>query len=443
MLVQNRPIARAQPDVALLGSSRSHGYLEMFNLYRVIACLAVLSQHSFIWANMSGNFVGTGFITMLHLSRNSFFFLTGLVVCYAQLTHPRTVWGFWRRRYWEIGIPYLAWTGIYLVFSLITVSASWHEVAVFLRHSVPLGYSQLYFVVVIFQFYLVFPLLFKLMQKTRRQWWIMAMSLVFTVLYGLFEHYRARFAPASDLTRDLNNAIPLSRDILSYQEFLVAGMLVALHFDQVLAFVARRYRQIWVATGVVGVFEVLWYMHSVFSGDNVERASDIYTPTAALWCFAAIAGIFSFSWWWSQRSRQSPRTSRRSVLSPAYLAALTGGVYFGHTLFIEITRSILDGTGLRTRMPWEAVVALLFVGVVALTGTFAALVLRTPLRWVLGGPVRSEQRAAYDADLTMRPTSNPTTPGSGTSGSLLPTWERARPVDSVSAAVLPTKGLRE
>jgi peptidoglycan/LPS O-acetylase OafA/YrhL len=424
MLVQDRPVARAQPDDVLLGSPRSHGYLEMFNLYRVIACLAVLSQHSFIWADMSGNFVGTGFITMLHLSRNSFFFLTGLVVCYAQLTHPRTVWGFWKRRYWEIGIPYLAWTGIYLVFSLITVSASWHEVWVFLRHSVLLGYSQLYFVVVIFQFYLVFPLLFKLMRKTRHQWWIMATSFVFAVLYGLFEHYRARFAPASDLTRDLNKAFPLSRDILSYQEFLVAGMVVALHFDQVLAFVARRYRQIWVATGLIGVFEVFWYMHSVFSGDNVEQASDIYTPTSTLWCFAAIAGIFSVSWWWNQRSRQSPpATPRRKILSPAYLAALTGGVYFGHTLFIEITRSFLDGTGLRTRMPWEAIVAILFVGVVSLTGTFAAIVLHTPLRWVLGGPVRSEQRASYNADLTIHAESNPSHPGSGTPLSSSPTWD--------------------
>jgi peptidoglycan/LPS O-acetylase OafA/YrhL len=412
MLVQNRPVARVTPDDVLLGRPHAHGYLEMFSLYRVIACLAVLSQHSFIWANMSGNFVGTGFITMLHLSRNSFFFLTGLVVCYAQLTHPRTVWGFWKRRYWEIGIPYLAWTGIYLVFSLITVDASWHEVWVFLRHSVLLGYSQLYFVAVIFQFYVVFPLLFKVLQKIRHHWWVMATSLVFAVLYGLFEHYRVRFAPASNLTRDLNNAIPLSRDILSYQEFLVAGMLVAFHFDQVLAFVARRYKQIWVASGVIGVVEVLWYMHSVFAGENVERASDIYTPTAALWCLAAIAGIFSFSWWWYQRSLQSPRASRRRLFSPAYLAALTGGVYFGHTLFISITRSILDVTGLRMRLPWEAVVAILFVGVVSLTGTFAALVLRTPLRWVLGGPVRSEQRASYDAHLTWRPEWSPAGPGS-------------------------------
>src|SRR5580700_9764663 len=87
---------------------RPHGYLEMFNLFRVIACAAVLAQHSFIWADMSDNFVGTGFITVLHLSRTCFFCLTGLVVCYAQITHPRSLLGFWRRRYWEVGVPFLA-----------------------------------------------------------------------------------------------------------------------------------------------------------------------------------------------------------------------------------------------------------------------------------------------------------------------------------------------
>jgi peptidoglycan/LPS O-acetylase OafA/YrhL len=438
MLVRNRPTPRVTLSNGAPPDASRRGYLEMFGLYRVIACLAVLSQHSFIWANMSGNFVGTGFITMLHLSRNSFFFLTGLVVCYAQLTHPRSVWGFWKRRYWEIGIPYLAWTGIYLVFSLITVSVSWNGVGAFLRHGIPLGYSQLYYVVVIFQFYLVFPLLLKLLRMTRHHGRILATSLLFAILFGLFEHYRARFAPASDLTRDINNAFPLSRDVLSYQEFLIAGMLVALHFDQVLHFVGRYYRRILAVTAVVGVLEVLFYMVSVWSGESVEQASDIYEPTAALWCFAAIAGIFSLSWWWQQREQRTPRTTpRRKVLSPTYLAALTGGVYFGHTLFIQITRSVLDVTGLRTRLPWEAVVAILFVGVVGLTGTFAALVLRTPLRWVLGGPVRSEQRTCYDGSGGSASPSRAV----GTVTLSSPTWELARPVDSVSAAVLPTKGL--
>ena len=43
--------------------------------------------------------VGTGFVTMLHLSRNAFFFLSGLVICYSQISHPRGLRAFWSSRH--------------------------------------------------------------------------------------------------------------------------------------------------------------------------------------------------------------------------------------------------------------------------------------------------------------------------------------------------------
>lgn len=359
----------------------------MFNLFRVVACLAVLAQHTFIWANMSNNFVGSGFIAVLHMSRTCFFFLTGLVVCYAQITHPRYLIGFWKRRYWEIGVPYLAWTGIYLVFTLITVTASWNEVGAFLRHAVPLGYSQMYFVAVIFQFYLLFPLLLRLLRKTRHHRSVMAASLVLALSFSLFERYHAQLAPASNITHAINSVLPISRDFLTYQEFFIAGVLVALHLEDILDFVSRRYRQVLIVTVGVGVLQVAWYAISVWTGSTIAQASDIYQPSATVWCFTAIAGLFAFSWWWDQRMLHARAT--------ASLAALTGGVFFAHTLFINLIRSALDGTGLSTRLPWEAIVAILFVATVSVTATFIALVLRTPLRWVLGGPVRSQQRASY------------------------------------------------
>jgi hypothetical protein len=71
MLLINRPeLSDRPPADHLIPRSRPEGYLEMFSLYPVIACLAVLGEHSFIWANMSGSFVGTRFIIMLHLNRN-------------------------------------------------------------------------------------------------------------------------------------------------------------------------------------------------------------------------------------------------------------------------------------------------------------------------------------------------------------------------------------
>jgi len=198
---------RPEATPAMFGS-RPRGYLEIFNLFRVVACLAVIGQHAFIWTDMSDNFVGTGFITVLHLSRTCFFFLTGLVVCYAQITHPRPLLGFWRRRYVEVGVPYLAWTGIYLVFTLITVDASWNEAGAFLRHDLPYGFSQMYFVIVIFQFSLLFPLLWQLLRVTRHHGPVLAVRLGLALASELFQHYPTLFTDGNRVTHSLKFLLP-------------------------------------------------------------------------------------------------------------------------------------------------------------------------------------------------------------------------------------------
>jgi peptidoglycan/LPS O-acetylase OafA/YrhL len=385
-------------------TARSGGYLEMLNLYRVIACLAVVGNHSFIWAGMSTNVIGTGFITMLHLSRNAFFFLSGLVICYSQISHPRALRDFWKRRYVQLGIPYLAWTGIYLVFKLFMVSLSWHEVWSFLRQNLLMGYSQLYPAFVIFQFCLIFPLFLRMLRSTRRHGLIMAVSLAFALVLGFTLHYSWLFPPLTDAWNAISSLVPWSRDLLSYQEFFVAGTLVALHFDEVCAFVSRHYRHIFVLSGAVGGLMVLWYAIQVDIGTSplrtsLLRASDPYQAEAVIWYFAAIAAIFALSLWWQQRKpATSGETPRRGLTTTAGLAALTGGIWLSHNLFLSSLRAVLGGLGLRASLPWEATVAILFFGTVLISVAFTSFILRTPLKWVLGGPVRSEQRAEYDAD---------------------------------------------
>ena len=65
---------------------------------------------------------------------------------------------------------------------------------------------------------------------------------------------------------------------------------------------------------------------------------------------------------------------------------------------LNLLRSALGATGLRDHMGWVEIVAVLFVGSLLITGAATAVILRTRLRWVLGGPVRSEQRARLGTD---------------------------------------------
>jgi peptidoglycan/LPS O-acetylase OafA/YrhL len=391
----------------LPSSSRSKGYIEMVSLFRIVACATVLGNHAFIWTGMTGNVIGTGFITMLHLSRNAFFFLSGLVVCYSQLAHPRSLRAFWQRRYVQLGVPYLAWTGLYLVFKLVMVSFSWEEVRSFLGQNLLTGYSQLYAAVVIFQYYLVFPLLLRLLRATRRHGLIMTVSLAFALLLGLVLHYPSLIPALTDVCRAVGSGLPWSRDLLTYQEFFVAGALVAFHFDEVREFVSRRYRQIFLLSGLMAGAMVLWYAIQINTGTSTLAASDPYQSAGVIWYFAAIAAIFALSLWWEQRTfGKSGRGALRDSGVIGRLAALTGGVWLCHNVFLTTLRAILQAMGLRSALPWEATVVVLFFGTVVTSVAFVSLVLRTRFRWVLGGPVRSEQRAEYQEDLALPSSGN-------------------------------------
>src|SRR5215469_3593630 len=84
------------------GSTR-RGYIGQFDSYRVIACGAVLLQHSLLWNIQVGNTTAWAFVMLLHFSRTAFFFLTAFLLTYSEITRPRPVMRFWRRRYLEIG----------------------------------------------------------------------------------------------------------------------------------------------------------------------------------------------------------------------------------------------------------------------------------------------------------------------------------------------------
>jgi peptidoglycan/LPS O-acetylase OafA/YrhL len=386
------------------------GYLGQFDSYRVVACCAVVLQHSLLWTITVGNVVPWAFVMLLHFSRTAFFFLTALVLTYSQLTRPLSHRQFWRRRYVQLGVPYLAWTLIYWVYSLVTVPGAGSQTWYLLWHDVLFGYYQLYFAVVLFQLYLVFPFLLRFLRSVGHHGWIMVASLVFALLLSADLHFPGYFGPVGEATRWLSTIWPFGRDLLTYQEQFIAGILVALHFDQVRQFVERWGRPIIALALAIGVIATVWYLLAVWTGSDTGHASDLYQPIAFLWFTAAVAGLESFTWWWYRRTTVGGHRPLFTAVSATYLASLTGGIYLCHILFINLVRRLLGVSGLAPHLGWSETVAVLFVATILVSGLFTALILRTPLRWVLGGPVRAEQRARIDglaAEASVRRTAAP------------------------------------
>jgi hypothetical protein len=209
-------------------------------------------------------------------------------------------------------------------------------------------------------------------------------------------HFPGSFGAIGDATRWLATIWPWERDPLTYQEQFVAGVLVALHLDQVRQFVERWYRQVIAGAFVVLIAATLWYLVAVWTGSTTGRASDLYQPIAFLWFTAAVAGLECGTWKWYERT-VSGHPPRFSAVSASSLASLTGGIFLCHVLFLSLLRSALGATGIGPHLGWAGTIAVLYVVTLLISGLFSALVLCTPLRWVLGGPVRAEQRARLNA----------------------------------------------
>ena len=153
------PTARRALPALDVASTRAP-YLGQFDSYRVIACCAVVLQHSLLWNVAAGNTPAWALVMLLHFSRTAFFFLTAFVLTYSEIHRPRSLREFWGRRYLQIGVPFLVWTGIYWIFTMIDTNA-WDQAGSLLWHDLVYGYYQLYFAVVLLQLYLVFPWLLR------------------------------------------------------------------------------------------------------------------------------------------------------------------------------------------------------------------------------------------------------------------------------------------
>jgi peptidoglycan/LPS O-acetylase OafA/YrhL len=385
-------------DLTAVGSG-SGKYLGQFDSFRVIACCAVVLQHSLLWNVAAGNTTAWAFVMLLHFSRTAFFFLTAFVLTYSELHRPRTVGEFWGRRYLQLGVPFLVWTAIYWVFTMIDSNA-WDQAWSLLWNYLVYGYYQLYFAVVLLQLYLVFPLVLRLLRRSTHHLAIMVVSLLFALLLAADLHYTQYFGVVGDATRSIARVYPWARDPITYQEQFVAGILVALHFDEVRAFVERRWRQVIALGAVMGVVATMWYLIAVWTGSPTGRASDLYQPVAFLWFTAAVAALECGTYVWYRRQCRLADHPRRwpRFFTAEYLAGLTGGIFFAHVLFLNLIRTWLADIGLAPHLGWAGLVAVTFVLTITCAGLCTALLLKTPLRWVFTGPVRSEQRTRLGRD---------------------------------------------
>ncbi|HUY42264.1 MAG TPA: acyltransferase [Acidimicrobiales bacterium] len=366
-------------------------HVEEIDAMRPVAQALVIATHVLIFFGANApSFVPPDLLILTRVSRESFFFISAFALTYAYGSRPFAFAAFWRRRWSGILVPYLVWSVIYFVYtaavavprfpyyhwsatSLVGVSALAHlAVLVFT------GYYHLYYLVVLVQFFVVFPLLWVWLEGARR--WHGSIALGSFVLQCATDlALRAHWLPG------FFSGKVESRALVSYPLYLLTGMIAALRYDEIKAWLRRN------AAGVA-VFTFVFAL-AVLASAHVHLATwferfvaphgDAFAAAALPYDVGAIAGLLLFGI--ASSSPSTPRWWRRMTRA---LALDSYGVYLSQMIWIPMLVRVVTRYQLASRVPWPALLVGALVTTYVLGVIFTEVVRRTPLAPLLVGRPR-------------------------------------------------------
>ena len=236
------------------------------------------------------------------------------------------------------------------------------------------------------EFYALFPLLLVLLRKTAGHHGLVLLAsglvqvvLVSTMHWGLVPGWMQGYWA--------------TREVTSYQFYLVAGMVVAMHLDEFHDWLCSHVLLIVAGTLAAAVAAEVWYY---LAADHVASwlgsSSDPFQPIVIPFNIGAIACIYLIGVALVHR-RRSKRT--RALVQSG--SDNSYGIYLAQVLFITIM-SWLGWQHLNEYLPWPLVavitVAVVFVLCIGLTELLARTPLAKPLTGRTQVPWRRERTAA-------------------------------------------------
>jgi peptidoglycan/LPS O-acetylase OafA/YrhL len=367
MTIDESPLIPAQP---VRGTRRR---LDHIDAMRPIKQAGVVSTHTLLaFAPVAAGITVGASLQLLHVTREAFLFVSACMLAYsvrdlARIDHST----FWRRRFALVAVPYLCWTVIYFFFTLPTNPESLRAGFLHLLYLFGTGYYQLYYLVVLLEFYALFPLLLVLVRRTAGHH-----RLLLVVSGGLqlalvsLMHWRV--APT------WMQGFWATREVTSYQFYLVAGMVVAFHLDECHRWICTHVRLIVGFTVASAIAAEAWYY---LSAEHVVSwlgsSSDPFQPIVIPFNIGAIACIYLIGVALVDHRRSARvRAATRSGSDNSY------GVYLAQLIFITLM-TWLGWRNLNAYVPWPVVtvisVVVVFIASVGLTEVLARTRLAKPL----------------------------------------------------------------
>jgi peptidoglycan/LPS O-acetylase OafA/YrhL len=315
-------------------------------------------------------------LLLLHVSRDAFFFVSACMLTYAYADLNRTgLRRFYWRRFVSTGIPYLCWTAIYYV---DTFHSSHYrntgQALMAIPHLLYVGYYHLYFLLVIMQFYLVFPLVLKGLRRAKgHHGLVIAGAAAVQVVLVIAMHWQ--WLPLG------LRGVWAQREAPTYLLYLIGGSVAAFHLDRVDAWLRRNAPLVFTLTVLAAMLaEGVYFLAARGVTTVLGSGEDPFQPSVIPFNIGAIAclylvGVALVS------SGPKIRAVARSGSDNSY------GVYLGQMLFINALLWLgwghLDAT-----VPWPLLCAATAVMVYLGSFVLTALLARTPLAVPLTGRTR-------------------------------------------------------
>jgi len=355
--------------------------LDQVDAMRPMKQAGVVSTHVIIFFAPAAAGVSAGAaLLLLHVSREGFFFISACMLTYAHRGLARAdLRRFYRRRFISVGLPYLCWTVIY--FGVGLPESHYASPAGALGHLAVLvgeGYYQLYFLLVIMQFYLAFPLVLMLLRRTRgHHGALVAAAALAQVTLAILEHWQ--------VLPPLLRGVWAQREAPTYLLYLIGGAVVAFHLDAVHGWLCRNARLVIALTLLAALgAEAVYYLAQAGVTNALGSGDDPFQPSVIPFNIGAIACLYLAGVALVRPGRSARlRAAVRSGSDNSY------GIYLAQMLFISAL-SWLGWGRLNSALGWPLLCAVTVAGVYLGCVALTSLMARTPLAVPLTGRPRQE-----------------------------------------------------
>ncbi|WP_125979950.1 acyltransferase [Loigolactobacillus iwatensis] len=361
-------------------------YLYEVDFMRVFFIFGVLTVHTFslyvLQLSGSAADVTNAVHASLHFTRMGFMFMTGMVLFITHYNRPLRPFRFWLKRYIAVGIPYLFWNALYvsqLVKSHFIRQEQIHSLAEFgsaywdaLIHG---NVSFMYYVLVTFQLYLVFPLLRWFLRRFSTQHLkILIGGVVFQLIMLVGIKYGLPHVDTSHWPFLLRN---YGSFVLTYQIYFLAGGLLAIHYDKIGQLIDQHARLIWRTLIGALLLSPIYYLYNTrILGLSASAAKSVHQPLMMVYAFIVIMAVLLLGRRYANFRARTPNAWQVRFISLG--AKLSFGIYLSQTLALWLAEVLMPNLA---KQPGWLIIALPItsIGVFATAFVIAYCFYRTPV----------------------------------------------------------------